>query len=166
RSVVVVEYPVEHEYPLVQHLIPHALTKQGILFVVSHAASLRQRRPEMHHTLPWADPPTAARHQGNHPKAPLVRACTVAGDAAADPWSGRSVWGAVGGLVVCGFGWTPGRDGTSGAAGGKVGAELAEKFPGAFFAAFGAVQAVEVDALFGVGQVGLAAVGLQRDRGQ
>ena len=46
------------------------------------------------------------------------------------------------------------------AAGGKVGAELIEKSLGAFFAAFGAVQAVEVDALFGVGQVGLAAVGL------
>src|SRR5215472_10943175 len=52
------------------------------------------------------------------------------------------------------------------AGGRQVGAELAEKPPGAFLAALDAVQAVEVDALLGVGQVGLTAVGLQRDRGQ
>src|SRR6516165_7934970 len=47
-------------------LLPRALAKQRILVVVSHAASLRQGRPEMRHTLLWADPPTAARPAWAH----------------------------------------------------------------------------------------------------
>ena len=54
---------------------------------------------------------------------------------------------------------------SSWAAGGKVGAELAEKSPGAFFAAFRAVQAVEVDALFGVAEVGATAQRLRASAG-
>jgi hypothetical protein len=51
-------------------------------------------------------------------------------------------------------------------AGGEIGAELIKQSPGASFAAFDGVQAVEVHALLGVGQSCLVPVGLQRDRGQ
>ena len=60
RAVVVVERSVEDEYPPVQQLLPDALAEQRVLFVVSHASSLRHGRPETPRALPWADLPTAA----------------------------------------------------------------------------------------------------------
>ena len=61
RAVVVVEHPVEREYPPEQRLLPDALAEGRVLVFVSHASSLRHGRPGSPYPLLWAILPRQRR---------------------------------------------------------------------------------------------------------